>query len=160
MEQSEQHRMRQSAQQRAQQRAQQSGQDRETSPAWGERDLQHFEKRLLEERKRAVEQMGQFEESFGASQEDADGELTSWRFHLADEGTDTYEQEQTFLLASREGRLLRHIDEGLRRLYKSPERFGRCESCDRTIGFERLDAIPYVVRCIDCKQDWEGERAD
>jgi RNA polymerase-binding transcription factor DksA len=141
-------------------RDQHSDNKRESKPAWGERDLQHFEKRLLEERKRALAQMHQFEESFGVSQEAADGELTSWRFHMADEGTDTYEQEQNFLLASREGRLLWHIDEALRRLYKSPERFGRCDSCGKVIGFERLDAIPYVVRCVDCKQDWEGGRAD
>jgi DnaK suppressor protein len=48
----------------------------------------------------------------------------------------------------------------LRRLYRSPETFGRCDECGKEIGYDRLDAIPYVVRCVDCKQDWEGSRAD
>jgi RNA polymerase-binding transcription factor DksA len=124
--------------------------------AWGERDLKHFEERLLDERKRALAQMGQFQDQVGTNQEDAAGELSSWRFHMADLGTETFEREQTFLMASREGRLLRLIDEALRRLYQSPETFGRCEECGQLIGYERLDAIPYVVRCVNCKQSWEG----
>ena len=128
--------------------------------AWNARDLEHFEKRLLDERKRAVAQMQQFGQDLRTSQEDADGEVTSWRFHMADEGTDTYEREQSFLLASREGRLLWHIDEALRRLYKTPERYGRCDECGTTIAHERLDAIPYARNCVSCKQDWEGGRAD
>jgi DnaK suppressor protein len=125
-------------------------------PAWGEQDLKHFEDRLLDERTRAVAQVGQFQDQVGTNQEDAAGELSSWRFHMADLGSETMEREQTFLMASREGRLLWHIDEALRRLYQSPETFGVCEECGQRIGYERLDAIPYVVRCVNCKQSWEG----
>jgi RNA polymerase-binding transcription factor DksA len=124
--------------------------------AWTADELRHFEKRLLDERKRAVAQVAQFDDTLGQSQEESTGELTLWRFHMADVGTETYEREQSFLLASREGRLLWHIDEGLRRLYRSPEKFGRCDECGRKIAFERLDAIPYVPRCVHCKQDWES----
>src|SRR5215212_942205 len=101
----------------------------EQAPAWSEKDLKHFEARLLDERKRALVQMGQFQDQVGTSQEDAAGELSSWRFHMADLGSETMEREQTFLMASREGRLLWHIDEALRRLYRSPETFGVCEEC-------------------------------
>lgn len=132
----------------------------EPRPAWSAEALSHFEKRLLDERRRAVEQLQQFDEQLGTSQEAADGELTSWRFHMADEGTDTFDREQAFLMASREGRLLWHIDESLRRLYRAPETYGRCDECGKTIARARLDAIPYVVRCVDCKQEWEGGRAD
>ena len=51
--------------------------------------------------------------------------------------------------------MLWHIHEALRRLYRSPETFGRCDECGRKIAFERLDAISYVPRCVRCKQDWE-----
>jgi RNA polymerase-binding transcription factor DksA len=124
--------------------------------AWTADELQHFEKRLLDERKRAVAQMAQFDDALGMSEEEAAGEVTLWRFHMADVGTETYEREQSFMLASREGRLLCHIDEGLRRLYRTPKTFGRCDECGRKIAFERLDAIPYVPRCVHCKQDWES----
>jgi DnaK suppressor protein len=125
---------------------------------WSPQDLKHFEKRLLEERKRALAQMQQFDETIGASQDEADGSLTNWPFHMADQGTDTYEQEQNLVFAGREGQLLRLIDGALRRLYGSPETYGHCASCGRAINYERLDAIPYATHCVTCKQDWEGGR--
>ena len=51
-----------------------------------------------------------------------------------------------------EGRLLYHIAEALRRLYRTPETFGICEECGETISFERLDALPHARLCITCKQ--------
>ena len=71
-------------------------------------------------------------------------------------GTDTIEQEKNFLLASQTGRLLLHIDEALRRLYRSPETFGRCESCGQVIAYERLDALPYARTCAACKKREEN----
>jgi DnaK suppressor protein len=127
-------------------------------PGWSGAQMKHFEQRLLDERTRAVEQMGQFTQVFGDSQSEEAGEMTSWRFHMADQGTETYEREQAFLMASREGRLLWLIDEALRRLYRAPETFGRCEECGQPVGYERLDAIPYASRCVNCKQDWEDEQ--
>lgn len=128
--------------------------------SWGGRELEHFERRLLEERKVAAAQVQQFGDVLRTSQDDADGEVASWRFHMADEGTDTFEREQSFLLASREGRLLWNIDDALRRLYRTPESYGRCSECGNRIGYERLDAIPYAITCVSCKKEWEGGRAD
>ena len=120
------------------------------------KQLAHFEKRLLDERKLAVREIGRLDESLGASSTDADGDLTNYPFHMADQGTDTIEQEKNFLLASQTGRLLLHIDEALRRLYRSPETFGRCESCGRVIAYERLDALPYARTCAACKKREES----
>jgi DnaK suppressor protein len=118
--------------------------------------LAHFEKRLIEERKRALHELGRFSEAFSASVTDAGGELTNYPFHMADLGTDAMEQEKNFLLASQEGRLVWHIDEALRRLYRTPETFGRCESCGQAIAYERLDALPHARYCIRCKQREES----
>lgn len=133
-----------------------SSEQQSESSTWSTEQLQHFEQRLVDERKRAMAQMGQFDADLGTSLEAATGELTTWRFHMADIGTESFEREQGFLLAGREGQLLWHIDQALRRLYKSPETFGQCEQCGNRIAFERLDLIPYVPRCVDCKQDWES----
>ena len=135
-------------------------QDEDGRHTWGERELRHFEKRLLDERRRAVAQVQQFGDVLRTSQEEAEGETSSWRFHMADEGTDTFEREQSFLLASREGRLLWNIDGALRRMYRSPDRYGHCSECGTRIGYERLDAIPYAITCVSCKKEWEGGRAD
>jgi RNA polymerase-binding transcription factor len=75
--------------------------------------------------------------------------------HLADEGTDTMEQEQSFLLLSKEGRMLIEIDEALRILYKEPERYGLCDNCGEPIAFERLDIVPWTRLCVTCQREQE-----
>jgi DnaK suppressor protein len=115
------------------------------------KSLQHFEKRLLEERRRVLKELGYHDETFGNSMQASDGDLSSYSFHMADQGTDAMEREKAFLMASKEGRFLWHIDQALRRLYKSPETFGKCHQCETDIAFERLDALPHARYCFDCK---------
>jgi DnaK suppressor protein len=120
--------------------------------------LQHFEKRLLEERQRVLKELGHYDDVFGATPQSADGDLSSYSFHMADQGTDAMEREKAFLFASQEGRFLWHIDQALRRLYKSPETFGKCHNCGEDIAFERLDALPHARYCIRCKQREEDAK--
>jgi DnaK suppressor protein len=120
--------------------------------------LAHFEKRLLDERKRVVKELGSYGEAFGATLQSADGNLSSYSFHMADQGTDAMEREKAFLFASSEGRFLWHIDEALRRLYRSPQTFGRCHGCGEEIDFDRLDALPHARLCFTCKQREEDAK--
>ncbi len=123
------------------------------------KQLAHFEKRLLEERKRVIKELGHHGDTFGPNGEAADGDAgASYSFHMADQGTDAMEREKAFLFASQEGRFLWHIDEALRRLYKAPERFGKCHQCGNDIAFERLDALPHARFCIACKQREEDAK--
>ena len=123
------------------------------------KQLAYFEKRLLEERARALKEIGHYDESFNATLQASDGDLSSYSFHMADQGTDAMEREKAFLMASKEGRFLWHLNEALRRLYKSPEKFGKCESCGQDIGYDRLDALPHARLCISCKEKEEdGKR--
>ena len=120
--------------------------------------LQYFEKRLLEERRRVLKELGHHDELFNKSDQAADGDLSTYSFHMADQGTDAMEREKAFLFASQEGRFLWHIDQALRRLYKSPETFGKCHNCGQEIAFERLDALPHARYCIECKQREEDAK--
>jgi RNA polymerase-binding protein DksA len=116
------------------------------------KDKAHFEQRLLEEREKVVKQLAQFDESFSNTLQASNGDLSAYSFHMADQGTDAMEREKAFLFASKEGRLLYHIDEALRRLYKKPARYGICEECGEDIGYDRLDALPHARLCIRCKE--------
>lgn len=119
----------------------------------------HLEKRLHEERDRAQKELGRYGESFNSTLQSADGDLSSYSFHMADQGTDAMEREKAFLMASKEGRYLWHVNEALRRLYKDPSGFGTCQSCGKPIGFERLDALPHARYCIECKaKEEEGAK--
>ena len=120
------------------------------------KDLAHFEQRLLAEREKIVKQLAQFDESFSDTLQGSDGDLSAYSFHMADQCTDAMEREKAFLFASKEGRFLFHIDEALRRLYKTPEQFGFCMECGEDIGQERLDALPHARLCIKCKEREEN----
>jgi RNA polymerase-binding transcription factor DksA len=123
------------------------------------KQLSHLEKRLLEERARVMKELGIYEKSFAGTLQSSDGDLSSYSFHMADQGTDAMEREKEFLFASKEGRYLWHVNEALRRLYKAPEVFGQCQECGEPIAFERLDALPHARLCIKCKaKEEDGEQ--
>ncbi len=123
---------------------------------WGPKELKHFEARLMEERRRAMKQLGQWDESMRSTIQNADGDLSSYSFHMADQGTDAMEREKEFLFASKEGRYLWHIDQALRRLYKSPQIFGICEVTGERIECDRLDALPHAQLSYKAKMQEEG----
>ena len=120
--------------------------------------LKHLEKRLLEERARVMKEIGTYDESFNATLQGADGDLSSYSFHMADQGTDAMEREKQFLFASQEGRYLWHINEALRRLYNQPDKFGHCHQCGVQIDVARLDALPHARLCIACKEKEEDAK--
>jgi len=123
------------------------------------KQLTHLEKRLLEERARVMKELGVYEKSFNGTLQSSDGDLSSYSFHMADQGTDAMEREKEFLFASKEGRYLWHVNEALRRLYKAPQEFGKCQECGEEISFERLDALPHARLCIKCKaKEEDGAR--
>ena len=123
------------------------------------KQLAHLEKRLLEERARVMKELGVYEKSFSGTLQGADGDLSSYSFHMADQGTDAMEREKEFLFASKEGRYLWHVNEALRRLYKDAATFGVCHDCGAAISFERLDALPHARLCIDCKaKEEDGDK--
>ena len=121
--------------------------------------IEHIEQRLLRERTRALRSLGRFQEQSKLSRDSADSDLSSYSFHMADQGTDAMEREKAFLFASKEGRYLYRIEEALRRLYKDPEGFGICHGCKKDIPFQRLEALPHARYCLDCKLREDEEKA-
>lgn len=117
-----------------------------------ERDA--IEKRLQEEREEALEDLRRFDEQRGTLQEES-GEMSVYRFHMADIGTESMEREKQFLLASKEGERLYEIDEALRRLYRDPEEFGTCARCGAEIQHDRLMMLPSTRHCSDCAREVE-----
>jgi RNA polymerase-binding transcription factor DksA len=118
----------------------------------------HLEERLIEERDRVMKELGHYSESFSSTLQASDGDLSSYSFHMADQGTDAMEREKQFLMASKEGRYLWHVNQALRRLYADPNTFGKCQTCRRNINLERLDALPHARLCITCKEQEEDEQ--
>ena len=87
---------------------------------------------------------------------EASGDLSSMPIHMADIGSDAFEQEFTLsLMASEEG-TLEMIEHALERI--RARTYGSCEDCGGVIAKKRLEAIPFASLCIRCavKQEQGG----
>ena len=114
-----------------------------------------IERLLQKERKQVLEALGAFDEN-SQDLRDRAGEMSVYRLHPADIGTEAQEMEKDALLASNEGRRLYQIDDALRRLYAEPETFGTCLRCGEPIGFARLEVIPEAPYCARCQAELES----
>jgi DnaK suppressor protein len=73
--------------------------------------------------------------------------------HIADTATETFMRELDGGLEENVERLLREIDDALRRLDDGT--WGRCVVCGRPIDDERLRAVPYATLCIEDRRAQE-----
>jgi DnaK suppressor protein len=122
------------------------------------KDLEKFEKLLLDRRAELLQELGLLQKSgLNSTVKDASGEISSYSTHMADQGTDSFEREKTFQLASKGGRFLHHIDEALRRI--KDKTYGKCLECGKDISRARLEAVPHARYCIECKEKEELRKA-
>jgi len=85
----------------------------------------------------------------------ASGNLSNTPMHLADLGSDNYEQEVALSLLENREQTLEEVAAALARIEQGT--FGRCEECGREISKERLQAIPFTRLCIRCAREEEAE---
>jgi DnaK suppressor protein len=79
---------------------------------------------------------------------DANGDLSSMPIHMADMGTDNFEQEFTLHLMQNDEGTLGLIEVALERLEEGA--YGECEVCGARIPKARLNALPYATTCVKC----------
>ncbi len=121
-------------------------------------ELKKYEKLLMEKKFALLKEMGHLMESHvNTTIKDSTGDLSSYSYHMADQGTDAMERELAFMFASKSGRLVYHIDEALRRIKDGT--YGKCSQCGKQINKERLNAVPHARMCIECKSSEEDQKA-
>jgi RNA polymerase-binding transcription factor DksA len=89
---------------------------------------------------------------------EASGGISNAPLHLADLATDTSEQNVALGLLQNEQQVLNAILAALDRLDAGT--YGKCEKCGKEIPEERLQALAYASRCVDCEQRVEQEGDD
>lgn len=118
-------------------------------------DLKSY-RRLLEDlndRLRGnVDQMT--DEALRRNQGEASTNLSNVPLHMADVGTENYDQEFTLGLIENEQETLKLINEALGRVEDGT--FGICVECGHPIARARLEAIPYTRHCIECARKLEN----
>jgi DnaK suppressor protein len=111
-------------------------------------ELKQFRWMLLEKRREILVNVNEFEdEALKKSRLDATGDLSCMPIHMADLGTDNYEQEFALGLMDSERRLLREIDKALERIEKRT--YGICEGTGKPIPKARLKAQPWARYCVE-----------
>jgi RNA polymerase-binding protein DksA len=111
-------------------------------------DAKHFKELLMEKRREILRNVTEFEdEALRKSHLDATGDLSSMPIHMADLGTDNYEQEFSLGLMDSERKLLREIDNALGRVENKT--YGICEATGKPISKARLEAQPWAKYCVE-----------
>lgn len=74
----------------------------------------------------------------------------SMPIHMAELGSDNYEQEFTLSLMANEEDQLEQIEEALQRIENGT--YGKCVDCGGVIPKTRLNVIPHAPVCIKCAE--------
>ncbi|MDO8303647.1 MAG: TraR/DksA C4-type zinc finger protein [Sedimentisphaerales bacterium] len=110
-------------------------------------EIAHFRQLLLEKRSEIIGDVNSMEnEALKKSRLDAAGDLSSMPIHMADIGTDNYEQEFALGLLDSERKLLHEINDALIRIEDST--YGICEGTGEPIPKARLEASPWARYCV------------
>jgi len=125
-----------------------AGPARRTKNPLTKADIEHFKEVLLSKRREIVGDVnGMGDEVLKKSRLDASGDLSSMPIHMADIGTDTYEQEFILGLMDSERKLLKEIDSAFQRMEVGT--YGICEATGQPIAKDRLEAKPWARYCVE-----------
>ena len=70
--------------------------------------------------------------------------------HMADAGTDSFEQEKNYILMGRESDYYKNLEIALDRIDDGI--FGICKICSELIPEERMLEVPNANKCVGCKE--------
>ncbi|MBM4025166.1 MAG: TraR/DksA family transcriptional regulator [Planctomycetes bacterium] len=111
-------------------------------------DIEHFKHLLLQKRREILSNVSNIErEALRKSRLDASGDLSSMPIHMADLGTDNFEQEFSLELMDSERRLLVEIEDALARVEGGT--YGICEGTGKPISRARLEAQPWARYSVE-----------
>jgi len=111
-------------------------------------EINEFRELLLAKRREITGDMASLTDgALRSSRQDAAGDLSLMPNHMADLGSDNWEQEFTLGLIENQRSLLREIDEALARIEEGT--YGICMGTGRPISKARLRAKPWAKYCIE-----------
>lgn len=90
------------------------------------------------------------EDHFGinlAQVQESVGELSNYDNHPGDTATELFEREKDIALNEHIERELKDIEKALSAIDQGT--YGKCEVCQKDISFDRLEAMPTTLRCLD-----------
>lgn len=117
---------------------------------FGKRDLDRFRQMLTRKRAELLGDVTQMEKE---ALQSGSGSLSNVPQHMAEQGSDTYDQGLSLDLAAVDRRLIKEIDDALRRIDDGT--FGICEMTFKPIKPERLEELPWARYAIEAQRELE-----
>ena len=107
-----------------------------------------IEKRMEE----IAEDMGDIHDGILDNSNNSEGlsQESVFSVHMADAGTDSFEQEKNYILMGREGDYYKNLEIALDRIDDGI--FGICKICTELIPEERMLEVPNATKCVGCKE--------
>ena len=111
------------------------------------KELAYFRELLVEKLKEIIGDVNHIElGALKTSRQDSAGDLSSMPIHMADIGSDNYEQEFSLGLMDSERKIVRKIYEALKRIQDGT--YGICEGTGEPIPKMRLKGVPWTRYCL------------
>ena len=110
-------------------------------------ELAHFKALLIKKYRESVGDVNDIEDgAMHKSRQDAAGDLSSMPIHMADIGSDNFEQEFSLGLMDNERDIVNEVLMAMQRIDEGT--YGMCEGTGEPIPKARLEAFPWVRYCV------------
>lgn len=117
---------------------------------FGKRELSAFRATLVKKRAELVGDISTMEHEALRGQS---GSLSHLPQHIADQGSDAYDQSLSLDLAAADRKLIKEIDDALLRIEKGT--FGLCEMTGKAVSADRLAELPWTRYSIEAARELE-----
>jgi len=132
--------------------APENGKPRKNAAGFSPRDLEHFRELMLAKRRELLGDLRSMEHE--ALHSGGGSNLSNLPIHMADMGTDNYEQEFTLGLVEKDRTILREINAALLKMQNGT--YGICEGTGKPINRERLEYQPWAKYSIEYARKLES----
>jgi DnaK suppressor protein len=120
-------------------------------------DLKVYKERLVQLRARLRGDVSAMADAaLRKTRSEASGDLSSMPIHMADIGSDNFEQEFTLSLMQNDEGTLDLIEAALERIEEGG--YGSCTECGGNVPKTRLNALPYTPFCVKCAEKVQANR--
>ena len=117
---------------------------------FNKKELEHYRVKLVKKRAELVGDVATMESEALRGQS---GALSDLPQHMADQGSEAYDQSLSLDLAAADRKLIKEIDDALNRIADGS--FGMCVLTGRPIGIERLEELPWAALSIEAARSLE-----
>lgn len=128
-----------------------------TQEAFSSEQIKTFKEKLLSEKNRVLEEMGEMQSSnLKQSISDQSGEVSRYSYHLGDTASLAYGREFSMGLTERQQKYLEQIDDALQRIDDGT--YGICKVTGEPIPVERLEEVPVAKYSVKGKEILDRQR--